>query len=273
MHKFFQSLKRPIVFFDFESATAEHDNPNPSRDSIVQIGATRYNIDGTMDGFKKLVKPRFPITNSEIHGITDEMVKDAPSFGQIAPYLKEFSEGCDLGGFNSTNYDVVLFDEEMRRAGLEINLRDRLHVDVGVIFKRKEERTLTAAVKFYLGEELGDAHDAYVDAFATFKVFSAQLERYPDIGEMTLEQLSLYSTYDVKRVDLAGKVVIKNGVPIFTFGQNKNQPVLENFGLYRWMQGKDFSTDTLEAIGHIFENPNQYEEAHEPTGNGFGSPR
>ncbi|MGB2470016.1 MAG: exonuclease domain-containing protein, partial [Flavobacteriales bacterium] len=178
-------LKRPLVFFDLETTGTK-----VGVDRIVEMTMVKLMPDGTV--IKKpeapgkehriLVNPEMPIPleSSLVHGVYDEDVADAPTFGRIAPGLLKWLHGCDLGGFNSNRFDVPMLAEEFLRVGIDFGLEGRHLVDVQNIFHKMEQRTLRAAYDFYCGKELEGAHEALPDTLATVDVFLAQLERYKD---------------------------------------------------------------------------------------------
>ena len=172
------NLKNPIVFFDLETTGI-----NISRDRIVELSFLKVYPNGEEEMKSKRVNPEMPIPpeSTAIHGITDEDVKDCPTFKQIAKSLAAQIEGCDLAGFNSNRFDVPVLAEEFLRAGIDFDMSKRKFVDVQIIYHKKEPRTLAAAYKFYCDKELVDAHSAEADTRATYEVLKSQLERYPDL--------------------------------------------------------------------------------------------
>ena len=170
-------LTRPIAFIDLETTGV-----SLSTDRIVEIAIIKLLPDGSRQVKRKLINPQMPIpkASSDIHGITDVMVKDAPTFKQVANEVKMYIDGCDLGGYNSNRFDIPILMEEFLRVGLDVDLSKRKMVDVQHIFYTMEPRTLTAAYKFYCEKELIDAHSAEADVSALarkeFPQFAAELE-------------------------------------------------------------------------------------------------
>lgn len=169
------NLKNPIIFFDLETTGI-----NIASDRIVEIAFLKVDLNGNESSKTMRVNPEMPIPEkvTAIHGITNEDVKDAPTFNEIAKSLARDFEGCDLGGYNSIRFDIPLLAEEFLRAGVDIDLKRRKFVDVQVIFMKMEPRTLSAAYKFFVGKELKDAHSASADTLATYEVLQAQLDHY-----------------------------------------------------------------------------------------------
>jgi DNA polymerase III subunit epsilon len=244
------NLKKPLAFIDLETTGI-----NISSDRIVEIAIIKINTDGTRQVKRKLINPEMPIPPgaTEVHGITNEMVKDAPTFKQAANEIKQFIEGCDLGGYNSNRFDIPMLAEEFLKSGLEFDLNDRKLVDVQKIFHMMEQRTLSAAYKFYCDKNLDGAHSAEVDATATWEILEAQLQRYPQLGN-TVETI-LKATGEDLIVDFARRFVFENGVEVFNFGKHKGRPVTDVLKqepqYYDWMMKGDFPLHTKQKLTEI----------------------
>ncbi len=243
-------LKRPLVFIDLETT-----GMNLSTDRIVEIAIIKVFPDDTKTIKQKLLNPQMPIpkNSSDIHGITDEKVKDAPTFKQVANELKQFIDDADFSGYNSNRFDIPLLMEEFLRAGLEIDMTNRRLVDVQHIFHMMEKRTLGAAYKFYCEKELEDAHSAEADASATWEILQAQITRYQHLGN-TLDTI-LQFTGEEKIVDFARRFVMDNGIEVFNFGKHKGRPVSEVLKAepqyYDWMMKGDFPLHTKQKLTEI----------------------
>ncbi|MCA6448809.1 MAG: 3'-5' exonuclease [Chitinophagaceae bacterium] len=243
-------LTRPIAFVDLETTGI-----NISTDRIVEIAIVKISPDGSRQVKRKLINPEMPIpqASSDIHGITDEMVKDAPTFKQAANELKQFIENCDLGGYNSNRFDIPMLIEEFLRIGMDFNIDGRKLVDVQKVFHMMEQRTLSAAYKFYCQKSLDGAHSAEVDAIATWEVLEAQVERYPQIGN-TVESIVKFTGED-DIVDFARRFIKDKGVEIFNFGKHKGKPVVqvlkEEPQYYDWMMKGDFAMNTKQKLTEI----------------------
>ncbi|SRR5574343_1264525 len=244
------NLTRPIAFIDLETTGV-----NISNDRIVEIAIVKILPDGTRQVKRKLINPQIPIPAgaSDVHGITDDMVKDAPSFKQVANEIKQFIENCDLGGYNSNRFDIPMLIEEFLRAGVSFSADGRKLVDVQKVFHMMEQRTLGAAYKFYCNKTLEDAHSAEADATATWEVLEAQIERYPQIGN-TVESIVKFTGED-DIVDFARRFVKENGVEVFNFGKHKGKPVVqvlkEEPQYYDWMMKGDFAMNTKQKLTEI----------------------
>ena len=177
--KYMLSLTRPIAFIDLETTGV-----NLSSDRIVEIAIIKLMPDNTRQVKRKIINPEMPIPkqSSDIHGITDEMVKDAPTFKQAGNEIKQFLDNCDLGGYNSNRFDIPILMEEFLRAGMDVDLSNRKMIDVQHIFYSMEPRTLTAAYKFYCQKDLENAHNAEADITATIDVLMSQMNRYQNLG-------------------------------------------------------------------------------------------
>lgn len=239
---------KPIIFFDTETTGVDIVN-----DRIISICAIKVSDLDTLREIARLgrfMNPGIPIPASatEVHGITNEAVKDSPKFTQNAEELFRFFSGCDLAGFNLTNFDVPLLWEEFYRAGITWDLTGVNIIDVGTIFKKKEPRTLSTAVMHYCERNHDGAHDAMADTQATMDVFAAQMFRYQDVGNMNVEELHKFSVRE-PRLDLAGKIIIdKDGDPVYAFGKSKGVKLKHDPGFANWMLAKDFPSQTKIVI-------------------------
>ncbi len=243
-------LTRPIAFIDLETTGI-----NISTDKIVEIAIVKILPDGTKQVKRKLINPQMPIPAgaTEIHGISDEMVKDAPNFKQAGNEIKQFLDGCDFGGYNSNRFDIPMLIEEFLRAGMEFSIEGKKFVDVQKVFHQMEQRTLSAAYKFYCDKILDGAHSAEADAQATWEVLEAQIERYPNMGN-TPESIVKFTGED-EMVDFARRFIKDKGVEIFNFGKHKGKPVTqvlkEEPQYYDWMMKGDFSMNTKQKLTEI----------------------
>jgi DNA polymerase-3 subunit epsilon len=244
-------LKRPIIFFDLETTGVD-----TATDRIVEISMVKVHPDGTKQVKTRRINPEMHIPEqaTAVHGITDDDVKDEPTFKQIAKSLAQFIEGCDFGGFNSNRFDLPVLVEEFMRAGVDVDFRKRKFIDVQNIFHKKEQRTLVAAYKFYCDKDLENAHSAEADTLATYEVLEAQIERYGDIGD-SVEQLAEFSTHGAV-ADFAGRIAYnEQGEEIFTFGKYKGEKVEDIFrkepSYYSWMMNGDFPLYTKKVITEI----------------------
>src|SRR5689334_4205940 len=212
-------LKKPLAVIDLETT-----GTNLGTDRIIEIAIVKLLPDGNQVVKRKIINPQMPIPKAvtELHGITDDMVKDAPMFKQVAQELKQILDGCDLAGYNSNRFDIPMLMEEFLRAGVEFDMKNRKLVDVQKIFHLMEQRTLSAAYKFYCNKVHEGAHSAEADAVATVEIFHAQLDRYPALGS-TVESV-LKAIGEEVIVDLARRFTIENGVEIFNFGKHKGRP-------------------------------------------------
>lgn len=245
-------LERPLVFFDLETT-----GTNILKDRIVEISILKVSPDGTVLERTRRINPEMPIPAeaTAIHHITDQDVADQPPFRSIAVSLSKLLTGCDIAGYNSTRFDVPLLDEEFRRAGIRFDFSDVRFIDVQTIFHKMEQRTLSAAYRFYCDKELDGAHSANADTLATYEVLMAQLDRYPSL-ENDVAKLAAFSS-QTRNVDFAGRLIYDDqGREIINFGKHKGRPaeeVLEKeSGYYGWVMQGDFSSSTKDAFTAVY---------------------
>jgi len=244
-------LNRPICFFDLETTGI-----NVVNDRIVEIAIVKIFPNGNKESKTWLVNPMIsiPAETTAIHGISNEKVANEPTFKELAPLVYNMIKDSDLAGFNSDRFDIPLLAEEMLRAGVDFDMKNSVSVDVQTIFHKKEERTLSAAYKFYCGETLENAHSATADTEATYEILKAQLDRYPDL-ENDMKTLSEFTTRK-KSVDFAGFIALnKDGKEIFSFGKHKGvlvDEILEKEpGYFSWLQNADFPLYTKKVLTAI----------------------
>ena len=245
------NLRNPLIFFDLETTGID-----VALDRIVEISYLKVYPNGDEESKTMKVNPTVPIPPkvTAIHGITDEDVKDAPKFGEIARQLVKVFEGCDFAGYNSNKFDLPLLAEEFLRAGVDIDLKKRKFIDIQVIFHKKEQRTLGAAYKFYCDKDLHDAHSAEADTKATYEILQAQLDRYADLSN-DVDELSKYSSHN-RNVDFLGRIIYDDqGMEVFNFGKYKGQRVDEvlkkDQGYYGWMMNGQFPLHTKNVLTGI----------------------
>jgi len=251
---FFMSLKlhKPICFFDLETTGIQ-----VSKDRIVEISILKVFPNGNKESKTWLVNPemKIPAETTAIHGISDEKVENEPTFKALAPVIYQMIKDCDLAGFNSDRFDIPLLAEEMLRAEIDFDMKNTVTVDVQTIFHKKEQRTLSAGYKFYCDKDLDGAHSAAVDTNATYEILLAQLERYSDLTNLSVKELSEFSTRK-KSVDFAGFIVLDNqNKEVFSFGKHKGRLVEDVLqtepGYYNWIQNADFPLYTKKVLTAI----------------------
>lgn len=245
------NLNKPICFFDLETTGI-----NITKDRIVEISILKVNPDGSEKKKTWLVNPEMPIPEVVIavHGITNEKVANEPTFNQLAKEINSWIKDADLGGFNSNRFDIPLLAEEMLRAGVDFDMKNRQSVDVQTIFHKMEQRTLAAAFKFYCDKNLEDAHSAEADTMATYEVLKAQLDRYDDLENDTAFLADFSSRK--KHADFAGFIAYdKEGDECFSFGKHKGKKVTEILekepGYFGWLLSADFPLYTKKVLTAI----------------------
>lgn len=273
------NLTRPLIVFDLETTGLDF-----IRDRIIQISYIKVSPDGTEERENLFVNPEKPIPHEvvELTGITDDDVKDAPTFKTLAPQLCEKFKGCDFVGYNSNHFDIPMLAEEFLRAGIDFDFSKVRLIDAQTIFHKMERRNLAAAYKFYCGRKMEDdftAHRADEDTEATYRVLMGELDKYapgvqeePDrVLENDMDYLAEFSKQN-DNVDFAGRIVWKpvigaDGKPVldadgkeqkvevFNFGKYKGRPVADvlrtDIGYYSWMMGGDFTFNTKQVLTRI----------------------
>jgi DNA polymerase III subunit epsilon len=243
---------KPIVIFDLETTGTEVETSK-----IVELACLKvsHDLQPIEDQTVKriLVNPGIPIPPevTEIHKITNEMVADAGTFGRYANGIYQYFAGCDVAGFNSNRFDVPLLAEEFARVGILWPEPGTYFIDVYQIFATKEPRDLGNAVRFYCGREHENAHSAEADILATAAVLAAQIVKYPELAGKSAKEIHEFCQGENPWVDLAGKIVLKDGQAVYGFGKDKFKPVAKNPGFAHWMLKQSFPTNTKNVLKKI----------------------
>jgi DNA polymerase-3 subunit epsilon len=245
------NLKKSIVFFDLETTGIDVVN-----DRIVEISLLKIFPDGKEESKTMRINPEMPIPpqSTAIHGISDDDIKDEPTFNSVAKEVAKFIEGSDLGGYNSNKFDIPLLAEEFLRVGVDIDLKKSRFIDVQVIFHKMEQRTLSAAYKFYCQKSLENAHSAEADTRATYEILKSQLDRYEDLNN-DMDEISTFSSHN-RNVDFAGRIVLNDkDQEVFNFGKYKGQAVesvlAKDQGYFSWMLNSNFPLYTKKVLTAI----------------------
>ena len=248
-------LDRPLVVFDIEST-----GTSPRKDRIIELAAIKVSPAGSEERKCWLLNPGIPIPpeTTAIHGITDEIVKDCPTFADKANEIFEFFRDCDLSGFNADRFDIPCLEEEFARVGLNFAATARRHVDVQRIYHKMEPRDLTAAVKFYLGRPHEGAHGAEADAAATLEVLKAQMQKYPALPKTSAEMDEYLVPHDPLNADRNGMLRWKDGELTVNFGKKKGEPLtklmLNEPNYLRWLMKGDFDSEVRMIVKDLLEN-------------------
>ncbi len=245
------NLIRPLCFFDLETTGI-----NVAKDRIVEISILKVHPGGKEERFTWLVNPTIPIPaeTTAVHGIKDADVVDKPTFKELASEIYSIIKDSDLAGYNSNRFDIPLLAEELLRAGVDFDMKNKNAIDVQTIFHKMEQRTLEAALKFYCNQTLENAHSAEADTIATYEVLKAQLDRYEDL-ENNMKELADFSSRK-KLADFAGFIAFnKKNEEVFSFGKHKGkkvEDVLEQEpGYFGWIQNADFPLYTKKVLTGI----------------------
>lgn len=241
-------LEKPLIIFDLETTGVD-----TSKDRIVELAMIKLHTNGEREEKEIVLNPTVPIPQgaSDIHGFTDEMVKDKPTFKQVSKGILSFIDGCDLATFNGNRFDIPMLYAEFSRVGIDWYYKQHRFIDASVIFRRQERRTLEAALMFYCNKELEGAHGAMADTQATLDVLIAQLGLYEEVPK-DFDELHLFCNYDKEIADLNGCFEVdENGEFVLTFGKHKGQLAKNCKSYLQWMLGSDFGNDTKLIIQQI----------------------
>lgn len=251
MHRL--NLSRPVVFFDLETTGTD-----VAKDRIIEIALIRVHPDGSRDSMIRRVNPGMAISPGAyaVHGISDEDVRHSPRFEDLAELVVGYFQNCDLGGYNITGFDLPVLAEELLRAGLTPDFSSCFVIDAQQIFFKKEKRTLEAAVHFYCGKTLENAHSAEADTLAVIDVLLGQLERYEDLCG-SVEKLHHFCKSESAFLDYARRLVVQGKDVCYNFGKHKGKPVREVLqkepGYHHWVIANDFPLYTKHCLQKAVE--------------------
>lgn len=238
-------LRQPLAVLDLESTGV-----NPDVDRIVELTVGRIDPDNHVQAIYTRINPGVPIPAeaTAVHGITDADVVDAPSFSKAAVPVAALLSGAVLVGYNHRRFDVRMIAAECARAGLDVNpCEGAALIDVGLIFMKREPRTLAAAMQFFCGEDHEDAHGTNADVVATLRVLLSQFERYPDLPR-DIAALDAIGR-DPSFIDRDGKIVWRGGKACIGFGKHQGVPLeIVERSFLAWMLDKDFPADTKTIV-------------------------
>lgn len=253
-------LDRPVAFFDIESTGI-----NKKNDRIIDLAIIKVHPDHHTETHTFRVHPGMPIPpeSTKVHGITDDDVKGAPSFAEVAKKVEEALEGCDLAGYNILGFDIPMLQEEFQRAGIAFDPKERRVLDVQRIFHKREPRDLTAALAFYCGEMHMDAHGAMGDVLATIRVAEGQLDHYRDLPHSMAALSDYCDPRDPSWLDHTGKFRWVDGEAVLNFSRKQGERLRDvaanDPGFLRWMLRGDFAPDARaiaqDALGKKFPSP------------------
>ena len=237
-------LKKPLAFLDVETTGLDLVN-----DRIISIAIIKLLPIGGSITRSYFIHPerKIPRRATLINGITNKKVAKSPKFHEIALGLSQFLSGCDLAGFNSTNFDIPILSEHFSRCNIDFPEFNAQFIDICNIYRKKERRTLTTGYRFYCDKELNDAHDALADTRASYEIFLAQLEKYP-VDLKNIDSVIDFSKKD-DRVDLSGKIVRdKRGEYVYNFGKLKGTRISKDTSFAQWMLGQTFFTKNTKMV-------------------------
>ncbi|MDP2721791.1 MAG: 3'-5' exonuclease [Bacteroidales bacterium] len=258
------NLKKPLAFFDIEATGL-----SIVKDRIVELCILKINSNGTQESNTWLINPDYPISEEaeQIHGYSNESLKDKPTFKQVAKEISRFLHNCDLAGYNAIKFDVPMLVEEFLRADVDFEIKKRRVIDVQNIFMKMEQRTLSAAYKYYLQKELQNAHGAEADTIATYEILKAQLDQYQNTiytdksgvesipVKNDMDALHAFSTHH-HNADLIGQIIYNdNNEEVINFGKHKGKKVedilREEPSYYSWVMNSDFPLFTKNLLTNI----------------------
>ena len=260
-------INKPLVFFDIESTGLDI-----IKDKIIEITILKLNTSGKKNSFTFRINPGIPIPleSSKIHGIYDNDVKNSPSFKEVGDQIKQLLYKCDLVGFNILKFDLPILIEEFKNNKINFSINNINIIDVQKLYHLMEKRNLSAAYRFYCNKTLKNSHSSFSDTMATYEIFLNQLEKYDNqevfdlkgnkMGKISKNLYEVNNTLNNNMIDLEGRFVMDNDVPVFNFGKYKGKKIKEvlkkNPHYFNWIIKGKFSNDTKEKLIKIKKKNN-----------------
>lgn len=241
-------ITRPIITFDCETTGV-----STTDDRIIQIAAIKKFADGKVEEKNYLINPTVPISPeaTAVHGITDEMVKDAPTFKQLASAMGKWFNGADISGFNTDSFDCNIMMSEMERCGLTFLDWDCNFVDVMKLYRHFYPNTQEAIYERFFGEKLENAHDALADCRASDRILEKILkDNFETVP--TPAEIDILLQGEKLRVDMAGHMYKDNeGIVRWNFSKNRDKAVLSDLGFVNWFNQQNFPKDSKDKIKEL----------------------
>lgn len=255
-------VTRPIIGTDLETTRRD-----PKRARIVELALEIMAPDKPTKEYRTLVNPGEPIPaeSTAIHGITDEMVANAPNFGALADNLLRGFSNSDFIAY-SGDFDLRVLSYEFKRVKINYEFEDARVLDPLRLWQHLEPRSLEDAVEHWL-RPLADAdaeiseliaqkkaHSALWDTKATVRVLAAMLMARPQLGVDldALHKVWVGDRFDLHRVLRTGP----DGRLIMNLGQHKDEPLDRiDRGYLKWMLRSDFPDKVKDACRHSLAKP------------------
>ncbi|MCD4780855.1 MAG: 3'-5' exonuclease [Candidatus Omnitrophica bacterium] len=244
-------LKHPLVVLDLETTGTWIE-----KDKIIEIAMIKCFPDGQQLDYVKRINPGIPIPKqvSDLVGITDSDVYDAPPFNNLAREILDFIDDSDLAGFNVIRFDLPVLEREFSVCNMKFYWRDRKIYDAQKVFHLKEKRDLTAAYKFYCRKDLVGAHSALVDTQATLEVLKEQTMLYSDDkGVQELLKFEYQTTDDF--YDHERRFRWWNGELYMTFGKHARKSSLQDVAkkdrkYLDWILSANFNPEVKSIVSN-----------------------
>lgn len=246
-------MSKPIIFFDIETTGLDI-----SKDRIVEIYAKRIFPNQAEDEFYSKVNPEIHVPQQavKVHGLSNDVLKNEPTFQQIGQKLFDFFQNCDVGGYNIIRFDVPFLIEEFLRNDFENPLEDANFADSMLIFHKMMPRNLAGALHYYTGEKLENAHSAKADVLATIEIFNSQLHRHSELPS-NVKEIEKFSMNGRSVIDFGGYFVKdQSGDIVFNFGKYRNKKALDHTDYLDWMLNNDFPIQTKQFIQSLLNTTN-----------------
>lgn len=254
---------RQFIILDVETTGLQHttDDGKPGSDRVIQLGMLKYSENGTfLNQFNFIFNPGFPIPpeSTEVHGITDDFVKDAPIYGDKAEEIASIMQGCDIVAYN-VDFDLCFLRQEFHRVAIAVPFDEpgTTFYDPLQVFRRQIPHTLTAAFHLYGCQGSFAPHGAVDDCMALAAVMKKQFLHANLGGDFK----GLWGTFLHPYLDAGKHLMLDDqGKIVLAFGKYKGVRLFEmmkgHMDYVEWMM-QEFSPDCVLILK---ENVAKFEE-------------
>lgn len=248
-------MSKPIVFFDLET-TGKSQNPDDVR--IIEISAVKVkpeNLEIIDKLYFKCNNDGVPIQPdaTERHGMVEADLVGFPPFRDVAKKSFEFFDGCDVGGYYCTVFDIPILYYSFIRSGITWNYKVVNNYDIYTLYRKYNSGKLGDVYKKFTGKDLNDAHHATADIEATLEIYRIMRERDEEFEAADLNTFS-------ENLDMPGNFkirILESGVKeiYVDFGKWKGSSIDKvDKSYFKWMMDNEtFPVDTRHYAKMIYE--------------------
>lgn len=244
-------LDKPLIIFDIKTT-----GPGLSSDKIIEIAYIKIMPSGRAIVENLLLNPKIEVSELSIslHDLTNEDLKDEPTFREKANELRDIFDNCYYAGYNTRDFDLPFLRREFIRAGMDFKYSGSDIMDIRLIVKYFEPRTLETIYKTTCGKEHLSPHVAIYDIQVSAEILETQIKKYGVIRDLDF----LKEINEAEAGEVVDKFYWKGGEPYLNFSRFKDVPLSEALksdpGFYDEFIQNKFSEGNNKVLRKIFKN-------------------